>query len=188
MEPQNLRFGGGVSGTVLNPAIAVVLVLAGLLICLLPRQKALVPFLCASFLIPADQILVFAGLHFPVLRILILFGMIRVIVVKLQGQARVFSGGINNVDRSLILLSLTTAVAGILLLQDSQAFVYQLGELYTVFGTYFLLRCFICDYDDVVRVLCVFAVLAVVLGGVMIFEQIARLGAIHTRSLPLPTS
>ena len=93
MEPQNLRFGGGVSGTVFNPAVAVIMILAGVLICCLSQKKAIVPFLLTSLLLPSDQVLVVAGLHFPLLRILILFGMLRIFIIKGPGSGTCSAAG-----------------------------------------------------------------------------------------------
>jgi hypothetical protein len=170
--PENLRFGGGVSGTVFNPAVVVILILAGVLMCILPQKKVVVPFLLASILIPGDQILVVAGLHFPLLRLLILVGMIRIFIIKGRGDWSVFSGGLNRVDKLMILLSVTSAVAGVLLFQNTQAFIFQVGELYSAFGAYFLIRCLIRDQEDVVRVIRVVALIVVVLSGVMVFERL----------------
>ena len=174
MVPENLRFGGGVSGTILNPAVAVVIVLIGVFICFLPRHKAIVPFLLGCILIPSDQILVVAGLHFPVLRILVFFGMIRIFIIRGRGKWKLFSGGMNGLDKSLVLLAVVSAVAGILLLRTSQAFTFELGELYSALGTYFLLRCLIRDDEDVVRVLRSLAFIVVVLGVVMLSERLMR--------------
>ena len=78
MVPENLRFGGGVSQTVLNPVVAIIVLIAGILICCLPRDKVIIPFLAACILIPNDQVLLLGGLHFPMQRILILFGLVRI--------------------------------------------------------------------------------------------------------------
>jgi hypothetical protein len=172
--PENLRFGGGASGTIFNPAVAAVLILAGVLICVLPQKKVIVPFLLAFILIPIDQILVVAGVHFPSLRIVILFGMIRIFVIKGRGQWNVFSGGLNGVDKALILLSIVTAVDGVLLFQTGQALTYQLGEIYTALGTYFVLRCLLRDHEDVVRAIRVLAFVVIVVGGVMVVEQVMK--------------
>jgi len=174
MEPQNLRFGGGVSETFFNPVVALLVILAAVLICILPRKKVIVPFLLTSLLIPGDQILVITGLHFPLLRILIFFGMVRIFVIKGPGKWNVFSGGLNTIDKLMISLSVTSALAGILLFQNSQAFIFQLGVLYTAFGAYFLLRCLIRDQEDVVRAVRVLALIVVVLGGVMAFEHLTN--------------
>src|SRR5579871_3816117 len=136
--PQNLRFGGGVSGTVLNPAVLFVILAAGALICFWPRRRAMVPFLLASILVPMDQVLLIGSLHFPMLRLLVLFGFIRIIKDKLFSKARIFSGGINKIDIAVILLTVFIALNSILLFQESGAVINQLGNLYTVFGVYFL--------------------------------------------------
>jgi hypothetical protein len=170
--PENLRFGGGVSETVLNPAVALIIILTGVLMCLLSQKKVLIPFLMASLLIPGDQVLVIGGLHFPLLRILTLFGMFRIFILKGRGQWNIFSGGLNKIDKSVILLTITSAIAGVLLFRNTQAFIFQLGEMYSAFGTYFLMRCLIRDEDDVMRVIRVFAVIVVLLGSIMIYEQV----------------
>ncbi len=174
MVPENLRFGGGVGETVFNPVVALVVIVAGVLMLFLPRKKAIVPFLLASLLLPGDQILVIAGLHFTLLRILLVFGFIRIFIIKGPGKWSVFSGGMNGVDKSLVLLSVVTTVAATLLFQNAQAFIFQLGNLYNAFGAYFLLRCLVRDREDVVRVIRVFAVIVVVLGGVMAFEHLTK--------------
>lgn len=174
MVPQNLRFGGGVADTVFNPAVALIVLVAGVLILFLPRKKVIIPFLLTSFLLPGDQILVVGGLHFTLLRILLLFGMIRIFILKGPGTWNVFSGGLNAVDKSLILLTVVTAAAGTLLFQNAQAFVFELGNLYNAFCAYFLLRCLVRDREDVTRLIRVFALIVVVLGGVMVFEHLTR--------------
>jgi hypothetical protein len=172
--PENLRFGGGVTDTVLNPGVAVILILTGLLMCLLPQKKAIIPFLLTSFLIPADQVLVVTGLHFPLVRVLILFGMLRIFLIKGRGEWKIFSGGLNKIDIAFILLSSTSAVAGILLFQNTQAVIFQLGQAFTAFGTYFLLRCLIREQEDVIRVIRLLALVVVAVGGVMVCEQLMK--------------
>jgi len=174
VEPEHLHFGGGVSGSILNPAVVLLMILTGVLMCFLPQKKVIVPFLLTSILIPSDQVLVVAGLHFPLLRVLILFGMIRIFVIRGRGEWNVFSGGLNRVDKALILLSVTSAVAGILLFQNAQIVIFQLGELYTVLGAYFLLRCLIRDHEDVVRVIRTLAVIVAAVGSVMAIEQLTK--------------
>jgi hypothetical protein len=78
----------------------------------------------------------------------------------------------NRIDKAVILLAITYAVAGILLFRNSAVVIYQLGELYSAFCAYFLVRCLIRDREDVARVIRVFAFIVVVLGAVMIFEQL----------------
>ena len=168
--PQNLRFGGGVSDTVLNPAVLFVILAAGALICFWPRRRAIVPFLLASILIPMDQVLLIGSLHFPMLRLLVLFGFIRIMKDKVSSKARIFSGGVNKIDIAVILLTVFIALNSILLFQESGAVVNQLGNLFTVFGVYFLLRFLIRDEEDLVRVIQTFAWVVAIIAAIMTYE------------------
>jgi hypothetical protein len=55
MEPENNRFGGGASGTVLHPLVAVLMLVAIVLILTLPRKRAIIPFFLAFFAIPPSR-------------------------------------------------------------------------------------------------------------------------------------
>jgi hypothetical protein len=173
MGPDHLKFGGGVTETVLNPAILILVLIAGILLCVWPRRKAVAVFLAASILIPMDQVLLIGPAHFPMLRLLILFGIIRMVREKKSSQRQLFSGGINKIDITLILLTLFTALNGILLFQESGEAIYQLGNLYTVFGVYFLLRYLIRDEEDIVRTIQTLACIAAVVAAIMTYERIS---------------
>jgi hypothetical protein len=171
VEPNNLRFGGGVSQTVLNPFILIAILIAGVLICVLPRNKAIVPFLAAAILIPMDQVLLVGSLHFPMLRLLILFGIGRMVWAKTSSKCTVFAGGINKIDALVILLATFTAVNGALLFREWAAVVKQMADLYTVCGVYFLMRFLIRAEEDVTRTLRAFAYIAVIVAMIMTYEQ-----------------
>src|ERR1035438_1216324 len=117
-----------------------------------------------------DQVLLIGSLHFPMLRILILFGLIRIVKDKVRSKAKVFTGGINKIDIALILLTAFVAINGILLFQESGAVINQLGNLYTVFGVYFLLRFLIRDEDDVTHTIQTLAYIAGIVAVVMTYE------------------
>ena len=100
MEPQHFRFGGGAAETTLNPLVAVGMLIAIVLILTSPQKKGITPFLLACFTIPIGQVVVLGGLHFTVLRILIIAGLIRQvharrIFVNRQVSGRIQSGGPN---------------------------------------------------------------------------------------------
>ena len=52
MEPGKIRFGGGANATLLHPVVAIWMLIAIVLILILPRKKAIAPFLLAIFTIP----------------------------------------------------------------------------------------------------------------------------------------
>ena len=110
VEPEHLRFGGGAAETAINPLVALAILVAGILIIAGSRRSAIFAFLAVSMLIPTDQVAVIAGLHFPVMRILIVFGLIRMLREKLLSKMEIFSGGINGIDIALILLTVFTAI------------------------------------------------------------------------------
>jgi hypothetical protein len=184
--PQNLRFGGGVSETALHPIVLIAILIAGALICFGPRRKAVIPFLLASLLIPTDQILLIGSLHFPMLRVLVLFGFIR--MLRDRAKLRLFSNGINKIDIMVILLTLFIAIDGILLFQESGAIVNQIGNLISVFGVFFLLRFLIRDEEDVIRTIQTLAVIAAMVAVIMTYElstgrnPYALLGGAHAAS------
>jgi hypothetical protein len=168
--PDHLKFGGGVTQSVINPAVLVLILIAGALICVWPRKKAIPVFLAAALLIPMDQVLLIGPAHFPMLRILVLFGIVRMVRERLSGKSQLLSGGVNKIDIAFILLTLVTAVNGVLLFQESGAAIYQLGNLYTNVGVYFLLRSLIRDEDDIVRTIQTFAFLTATVAMIMIYE------------------
>lgn len=170
MGPDHLKFGGGVTQTVLNPAILLLILIAGVLICVWPRRRALAAFLAASILIPMDQVLLLGPLHFPMLRILILFGIVRMVREKSSTKRKLLSGGVNRIDIAFFLLTIFIALNGILLFQESGAVVYQLGNLYTGFGVYFLLRFLIRDEGDIVSAIQTLAYIAAAVAVVMSYE------------------
>jgi hypothetical protein len=168
---QHLRFGGGVSESVLHPAVLIVVLVAGVLICILPRRKSISVFLAAALLIPMDQVLLIGPAHFSMVRVLVLFGIIRILKEKLTAKCRLFSGGVNRLDLAVILLSGFVAINGILLFQASGEVVNELGNLYTIFGVYFFLRFLIRDEGDIWRTIQTLAYVAAFVAAIMTYEQ-----------------
>ena len=150
--------------------VLLLVLLVGLIILSWPHRRVIAPFLACAILIPRDQVLVIGGLHFPMLRILALFGILRLVREKRSSSARIFSGGVNKIDRSLIWLTICTAIAGILLFRESGAVIFQFGEVYSDFGLYFLLRFLIRDRDDVLSMIRTLAWIAPFIAAVMSWE------------------
>lgn len=171
VEPQHLRFGGGVAESVFNPLVFLVVIIAGVLILVWPRGKVIAPFVSAAILIPMDQVVVIVGMHFPMLRILTLFGIARLVKEKIYSKGQVFSGGINKIDVTVVLFAIFTALAAILLFQQWGAVIFQLGNIYTVFSIYFLLRFLIRSKEDIVSMVRTLAYVAALIAIVMTWEM-----------------
>jgi hypothetical protein len=153
-----------------HPIILIAVLIAGLLICFGSRKRALVAFLAGAILIPIDQVLLIGSLHFPMLRVLIIFGIVRLVRAKASG-ARLLGAGLNKIDLAMIVLATFIAVDGILLYRESSAVIYQLGNLYSAFGAYFLLRFLIRDEDSARLAVRAFAWIALFVAVIMSYEQ-----------------
>jgi len=150
------------------------MVLAIILILCLPRKYAVVPLLLAIFAIPGG-VLVLAGLHFTVSRMLIIAGLVRWATARRRAPSTGwFAGGFNSIDRVFALWALLAFTTFSLLWMDAQALIKSLGTLLDALGGYFVLRFLIQDKKDVQRAVKVFAVIAVVLALGMINEQLTR--------------
>jgi hypothetical protein len=173
--PEN--FGVGLSHTVFNPILLLVVLLVGALICFSSRNKALVALLITSILVPTDQVLVLGALHFPVLRILVVFGMARILWAKASGST-LFVGGLTGIDKTLILFSIFKIVNGMFLWRDSKQFIFQMGNL-TDFAAYFLLRWLIRDQDDVRRAIRVVALVTIAMAALMTYERVTERNPVY---------
>jgi hypothetical protein len=172
MQPENFRFGGGAAETMLTPAVAVGMLIVIALIFTLPRNKAITPFLLGCFTIPLAQVVVLGGLHFTVLRILIIAGLIRRAISGGTSPAGKFPGGFNGVDRVVILwvVSIQTLIA--LQFMEMQSFIHNLGDFLDMFGGYLVVRFFIPDGETVRRTIKTLAVVCIIQGVCMLNEQI----------------
>ena len=174
MEPQNIRFGGGLSETLLHPAVAVALVIVILLMFLLPRKYVIAPFLLTVLLFPLGQVLVVGGVHFTYLRIVTLFGLGRWATAGHSWKKGSFPGGFNSIDITFALWALSFALAFSLLYMETQALINRVGFLLDALGGYFLLRCLVRDTEDVRRVIKLFVVISAVVAIAMINEQLTK--------------
>lgn len=174
MDPRAIRFGGGAAQSAFNPLILVAVAIACGVVCFAPRRKATAAFLIAGLLVPIYQVLVVGGVHFPMLRLLAMAGFIRVLRERRPAKNWLFAGGFNRLDLSIILFLLMTAVNGVLLFREMGAFIYQVGNLITLMGTFLLLRVLIRDEEDVLHAIRVLAGIAAFVAVIMIYE--ARTG------------
>jgi len=170
---QSHFFGGGSTATVLNPIVLVALLIAIVLIFVLPRKHVIVPVLLISFLVPLGQSVYAVGVHWLVIRIIILAGLARFAATYLGAKKSLFAGGFNNIDKAFLICVVAQAIATALLYMDSQALINQFGMLIDVLGAYFLLRVLIQDEADAYRTLKCLALLTVILGICMVREQVA---------------
>lgn len=172
MEPANFKFGGGVTETVLFPQTMILMIIVIGLILFLPRKYVVVPLLLGALLIPMEQVIVVGGIHFFVIRVLVLSGCLRLLWEKFSSRLGPLSGGFNSVDKAFSLWAISYAACFVLLWMEAQALINRLGFLLDVFGMYFLLRFLIRDQQDLRRVFKLLALFSCLMAVCMIGEQL----------------
>jgi len=139
-------------------------VMASLLL-LLPRRLAFAPLLIGAAYITAVQVVEVGPFHFPVIRLLICAGMVRVITRK-----EMLSGGVNILDKVMVLWAVWTIASAAF--HKSGVFVYRLGVVYDFLGIYLLFRVFIEGWEGVRNVFKVVSILLLPLAVLMILERV----------------
>jgi hypothetical protein len=170
--PVNFGFGGGATSTLLHPFVLVAMVIALVMIFVAPRRYISIPFLLVIFLCSLGQQIYVGGLHFYVLRILVMAGMVRLVIAKFASPGGLFSGGFDWVDKLFVMWICFRCAAGILLNDAATGAVnYQISYLIDALGGYLFLRFLIRDEEDIVRVVKVFAALTFIFALTMTNEK-----------------
>ncbi len=153
--------------TFIDPYALAFTLLMGLFLVLLPRRYALIPvIMLACYMTMAQRVLVL-GLNFTMLRILMLFGWIRLIV-----RWEFVSLKLNAIDKVLIWWTVVSFITYVLLWQTWGSVVYRLGQFYNAIGMYFLFRFLVRDFEDIQRTLRQIAFFITPLALVMLNEKI----------------
>ena len=173
-DPGFAAFGGGSSGTVLHPLVLAGIILIGVLMFLLPRKYVVIPLFLGLLIFPFGQNVYIAGVHLYATRILISFGLVRMVLAKFSSQDKIVPGGLGILDKLFLVWAIFRVVAVFLLYRQWGPMPNQFSFLWGALGGYFLFRWLIRDTDDVVRLLKVFAVVAVVAASGMLIERIFR--------------
>jgi hypothetical protein len=157
------------------------LVSAGLLLAL-PRPLAVVPLLLGTLYMPVAQSFEIAGANFPVVRLLVAVGMLR-LMFRGEGPA----GGWRLVDWMLVAWALLLMATSAF--HTSEAWLYRAGIVWTELGVYLLFRTLMQDVGDIRRVFQFLCLMVVPLALLMLFEKqtgqnaFASLGAINPIAL-----
>jgi hypothetical protein len=158
----------------LHPLVALWMLIAIIFIFAASRNKAIAAFLLAVFTIPVGQVIVLGGVHFTVLRILIIAGLVRRISFAGSGVRNKFPGGFNGID--LVVVLWTVSALTILSLQwmRMDAFIHNLGDFLDALGGYLVVRSLIPDGDAIRRAIKALAIVCVIQGVCMVNEQITH--------------
>lgn len=105
--------------------------------------------------------------HFPILRILLAVGLVRVAI-----RSERLLGRMNGVDWLMVIWAAWALISSLFHRDPSGALVNRLGLVYNGCGTYFLLRVFCQSLSDTVKLCRITAILLIPLSIEMIYEQL----------------
>jgi hypothetical protein len=161
-------FGGG-GDTLIPPIAMAVLILAIILIMILPRKCAFIPFLLAGLLVPINVTIIIIDLHFNSNRLLLLAGLIRLSV-----RRELYPDKMNSLDKVIVYGVLVQSIAYIFVWGQVGAIINRAGFLFSALGTYILLRSFMRSKEDVILAIKVLAVVVLLVAPFMWYEYIGR--------------
>lgn len=149
-----------VTGLIFGLAMALCLLLV-------PKRFAVLPvFILVCYMTMGERILVL-GLNFTMLRILLLFGWLRVL---LRGEYHLTQ--FNTIDKVVIAWTIVRTVNYTLLWGTSAALINRLGYAYDILGAYFLFRFLVREPKDVSRAIRYLAIFVIPLALVMVVEKL----------------
>jgi hypothetical protein len=140
--------------------------LMGMLLLCVPRRHALLPVIVLICFETMGQRVMIAGLNFTMIRLLLLFGVVRVVL-----RREVKLGGTTPIDRAMLWWVLSSIVTYTLLWRTRDALVNRLGMAYDALGLLFLFRVLVRDLDDMGMAIRHFARCSVILAACMLYEK-----------------
>ena len=140
-----------------TPTILITIALV-ILIFVLPRRYLLAPFVVAACFVPAEQHAYVFGLHFYVVRILVVAGIVRIFM---WSEARRIPW--NRFDKLLLAWAVYESCAYVLLHGDFQAVIFRSGQLLEILGMYWIARQNLRTWDDLRTVVKLFALSALII-------------------------
>lgn len=153
----------------ITPLGLILTLVMGALMLLLPRRLALVPIIAMTCLMTLAQRLIVGGFDFTIIRILIMFGLVR---IGLRGE--IWSIKLNRIDKIILGFAMCSTIIYVLQWGSSDALVYKLGGAYNLLGLYFIFRAVVRDSEDIVRCVQILAFFAIPLACAMFFESVTR--------------
>ena len=142
--------------TLVHPLGLLSVVVLGLCVLFLPRRWTVILFLIMACFVSSAQRIVIAGLDFDFLRIMVLFGGIRLLINK---EYSGFSWKL--LDKAMVFWVISSIVFNVIQIGTSSALINRLGFAFDAFGMYFVFRCLIKDWMDLDRIVLGFILISV---------------------------
>ena len=155
--------------TTVHPLGLLVVIVLGLCILSFPRRWSVLPVLVMACFVSSAQRIVVASLDFNFLRIMVLFGVMRLFLRK-EHLGFIWKP----LDTAMVLWTISSMVFFVIRTGTSAAVINRLGYGFDNFGMYFLFRCLIRNWSDVEGV--VFGILLISIPVAVFFLIESRTG------------
>lgn len=129
----------------------------------------LFPFVMAACIVPPDQRIIIFDLDFTTLRFCILFAILR---LYLCNEVRRIKW--NTFDKLFLAWKIVGAFVYIVQWSNMRAVIYKSGILYDSLGLYWIFRMSIKSWDDIHRVIKLFAIFAIISAPIIIYERVTH--------------
>lgn len=142
--------------TIVHPLGLLVVIVLGILLLTVSRRRAAWPFLIMACFVSSAQRIVIAGLDWDFMRIIVLFGLARILFRKEYVGLKW-----NPLDRALVYCTLSAMFFYIVEYGTFSAVVNRLGLAFSAFGLYFCFRCFIRTWADLDSIILAFILISI---------------------------
>ncbi len=153
----------------MTPLALLFLIVATVAIWVLPRAWAAVPLLAGACYMTLGQGVEVAGLNFPIIRLLLLAGVIRVLV---RGERP--TGGWIGMDKLFLAWAAWAVIVSAFHEKPGATLQFHLGMVYNALCIYFLIRCFCQSEEEVYKVIRMTAWILVPVAAEMVYEQLTQ--------------
>ena len=130
--------------TFLHPGAGSALAFLGFLMFILPRRLALLPYVALICFIPASQRVAIFELDFNLMRLLLIFGWLRILSRGEHKAVRWIK-----LDKLVLWWGIIQTIAYVALFRNGASAIYMSGKLMEAYGGYYLVRVLVRDWDDV---------------------------------------
>ncbi|MBW1687487.1 MAG: hypothetical protein JRS35_20820, partial [Deltaproteobacteria bacterium] len=142
--------------TILHPIGLAMLVVLGIMMLFCPRRYAVVPMILMACFLSSRQRISLGGLDFTMLRMMVLFGWVRVIA-----RREMIGFKWHSLDKCIVLFALSGTVIYTIREATLGALIYKLGMSFDAMGMYFLFRQLFKSWADIEAVSTVLVVVSV---------------------------
>lgn len=150
----------------LNPLALIFAIAMCALVMTARREYIIIPLIMAASFITTWQMIVIFNINFPILRFVIVFGMVRTLLRKEWDRIN-----LNTIDKLMIYYSITKIIIFSILWSTFGSFIYMLGQTIDVLGTYFFCRVAIHDFSDYDRIIKTVILVSIPISIFMLYEH-----------------